>query len=152
LKETFPLGITSVANQVKLSAEGTEPISAKSSFDVEVIPTPTPMPSPTAVPPTPTPAPVYEPAGPTAGGISRDHQALLAGGFIALAIVGIIVVGYLIGRGKEIPDAFRDSFVLAMIMGTVIILGLAGSVERSAIAGLIGTVAGYVLRAAVTKP
>jgi hypothetical protein len=33
----------------------------------------------------------------------------------------------------------------------VIILGLAGSIERSAVAGLIGTLAGYVLKGITTK-
>jgi uncharacterized repeat protein (TIGR01451 family) len=138
----LPLGKSTVNNTVTVSSDGTLPITAEKSFEVEVIPTP----SPTVEASAPTSGPASQSAGPTSQAISPVAQAWLALGFILAAMAGLISFAYLTHKERAIPNTLRDGYILTLIMGTVIILGLAGSVERSAIAGLIGTVAGYVLR------
>lgn len=145
---TFPMGKSTVRNLVTVSSRVTSSITAENSFEIEVIPTVTPT-SVTPPPPTPTSEPSFKPAGPTGESISASAQAMLAAGFMILALGGLIALGYLSFHDKTIPSTIRDGYILSLVMGTVIILGLAGSVERSAIAGLIGTVAGYVLRSVV---
>jgi uncharacterized repeat protein (TIGR01451 family) len=135
----FPVGKSTIKNMVTVSSQGTLPITAENSIEIEVAPTEVAA----------APASASQSAGPTSEAISPLAQAWLAFGFLLAAMVGLIVFGILTYRDKEIPNILRDGYILTLIMGTVIILGLAGSVERSAIAGLIGTVAGYVLRSAV---
>jgi uncharacterized repeat protein (TIGR01451 family) len=149
LNSVFPIGKTSINNTVHVSAKGTNPVEfTTEAFAVSVIPTPTVTPTgePTDILPTSTA--VSPSAGPTTQGLQPEHLALLGYGLIFLALAGVLVFSFLIYKGREISGALRDAFVLALIMGTVIILGLAGSVDRAAIAGLIGTVAGYVLKSA----
>ncbi len=144
LKLDLSTGINQVSNTVTVPARGMDPIFIKSSFDIEVV-----APTPTAAS-TNTPAPEEGiSAGPTAGGLDKWQMMILAICFLALALVEVLVCGSLIREDKKIAPPIRDAFILSQIMAVVIILGLAGSVERSAVAGLIGTIAGYVLRAAV---
>jgi len=140
-----------VAVKVQEVTYGTD----EESIAIEFNPTETPSPTPTHTP-TPTytltpvtPVSANQSAGPTSQAISPTAQALLAFGFILAAMGGLFAFTFLIHNEKKIPTTLRDGYILTLIMGTVIILGLAGSVERSAIAGLIGTVAGYVLRGVV---
>jgi len=148
---TLPLGKNSVENIVTVLCDGTMSIKVENSFDVEVLPTATSTIAPSQLP-TATPEPAFIPAGPTGESISASSLAWLAIGFMLLALVGLFSLGVLVYFNKQIPSTLRDGFILSLLMGTVIILGLAGSVERSAIAGLIGTVAGYVLRSVVDRP
>ena len=154
----FPSGRSTIKNFVTVKVQ--EATSTTYEYSIEIVVTPTPTPTITLVPtqessPTPSPAsaptlaPASQSAGPTGQAISPTAQALLAFGFLLSAMGGLIAFAYLTHGGKEIPTTLRDGYILTLIMGAVIILGLAGSVERSAIAGLIGTVAGYVLRGVV---
>lgn len=158
---TFPIGKSIVKNSVAVKIQGVTSITGEKSIEIEFNPTQTPFPTSTlTTTPTLTPTPSYTPfpitpvsanqsAGPTSQAISPTAQALLAFGFILAAMGGLFAFTFLIHNEKKIPTTLRDGYILTLIMGTVIILGLAGSVERSAIAGLIGTVAGYVLRGVV---
>jgi len=154
----FPSGKTTIKNIVTVKIQ--EVISTNGEYNIVVVVTPTSTPTTTLVPtqtppPTitqpaaPTLLPASQSAGPTGQAINPFAQACLAFLLILVAMGGLIAFAILTLTGKEIPGTLRDGYILTLIMGTVIILGLAGSVERSAIAGLIGTVAGYVLRGVV---
>lgn len=142
VNSAFPVGKSTVKNMVTVSSQGTLPITAENSIEIEVAPTAVTTKTAVTGPPS-------QSAGPTSQALSPTAQAWLAFGFLFAAMGGLIALGFLTHSGKEIPHTLRDGYILTLIMGTVIILGLAGSVERSAIAGLIGTVAGYVLRSVV---
>ena len=156
----FPSGKSTIKNFVTVKIQGVTSTTHEYKIEIAVTATSTPTTTPTPAatqtsPPTlasplaPTAAPASQSAGPTGQVISGIFQGWLAIVFIIASMGGLMVFAFLTHKGKEIPTTLRDGYILTLIMGTVIILGLAGSVERSAIAGLIGTVAGYVLRGVV---
>jgi uncharacterized repeat protein (TIGR01451 family) len=145
---TIPVGKSSIKNTVTVTSSGTSPITAEHSFDVDVHGTATPSKVPEQIP-TGTPV-AYIAAGPTTkDSISASAQAWLTGGFLLLALVGMVALGVLVYLERDIPSFMRDGYVPTLVMVAVVLLGLTGAVERSAIAGLIGTVAGYVLKGVV---
>jgi hypothetical protein len=153
LLSTFAQGKTKVENTVTLSTDRTESIQAENSFVVEVLPTPVPT-----LEPTPVPSEAVN-TGPKGEGIDPEWLAYLAAGFLVLSSIGLALILYACSNASNNtnnktngnPKLLRDSFFLVLLMGSVIILGLAGSIERSAVAGLIGTLAGYVLKGITTK-
>lgn len=54
-------------------------------------------------------------------------------------------------RASPLMTALRDGFLVFIVIGAILVLSLAGHVERTTIVGLIGTIAGYVLRGTLDK-
>jgi hypothetical protein len=73
------------------------------------------------------------------------------GGLIGLLVLGgLVVIAYMVKHGDfvqhERSRVIRVSIVVTMVIGAVLIMGLFGGIERGAAAGILGTVAGYLLR------
>ena len=161
LKTALKPGTYKVSNVAAISADGFEPVEVSIQHEVNVEPTPvptatpTPMPSPTVEPtevivPSATP----EPPPPTVGASVPTENVnfyVIMGVLIGiLELGGLIVIGVIACLGKfvehERSKVVRVSMVVTMVVGAVLVMGVFGGIERGAAAGILGTVAGYLLR------
>lgn len=167
LNTQFSEGTTTVENMVTLTVSnaGVEPVISKNTFSVVVAsPTPPLSPSPTVdMTPTVVPPDVGVITG-TSGNINidADQYVTLINYLLILFTVGLIllaIVFYLPKQGGEggdqDADKYKDSqntfliaYIFAGVMATIVVLGIGGVIPHSTIAGLIGTIAGYLLRGA----
>jgi len=144
LNSNFSDGETTVKNSVMVSAKGIESKISEYKFDVDV-PTPTP---PTPAPLSPTPAPPPVAAG-TSEGSSLDgiYLAWLTGGLLVGAFITLSIMAFSTRIKDEYrSDVVRDGFIITLVVGAALTLALAGAIEHSAAAGILGTVAGYLLK------
>jgi uncharacterized repeat protein (TIGR01451 family) len=144
LKMNFPIGTTLVENTANLSGEGFDNKSAEDTFEIEFQPTLTP----TEAPPSATPVPPPLVSG-TSEGIEFEGKYLLfMVGFLILAgfIVLVILSSGDILDEENRADVIRDGFIITLVVGAVLTLALAGAIEHSATTGILGTVAGYLLK------
>ena len=73
------------------------------------------------------------------------------GVLIGLLTVGGLIVTGLMARFGQFKDGERSKvvrvgLVVTMVVGAVLIMGAFGGIERGAAAGVLGTIAGYLLR------
>ena len=138
LNLNFNEGKTIVENSASVSSQGTKSKSVTNSFEVDVPDSSDDNSSSGA-------------AGPTSEAISPIQQTQLAQLFLLVILAGLLSFTSLSKDAKPIPPALRDAFILAMVISPVVILALAGSIERSVVASLIGTLAGYLLKQGVDR-
>lgn len=90
---------------------------------------------------------------------ASDRITNLAIAFLVCILIYCGGLVYLVNKSKGIiteneekpsplMSALRDGFLVFIVIGAILVLSLAGHVERTTIVGLIGTIAGYVLRGA----
>lgn len=158
----FPVGTTKVENTVTLtvSNEGIEPLFGSDTFSVAV-------PSPTPPPPSPTAAPTETVSTGDVGTISgtsddivitSEQYVKLINYLLTLSTIGLVLLAILYYFPKEIgtgankikvgQSEFLVAYIFAVVMATIVVLGIGAVIPHSTIAGLIGTIAGYLLRGA----
>jgi hypothetical protein len=154
LKSKIKFGTTVVGNEVTLSGLGFDNQTAKDTFEIEVQPTQTPLPTQTVPAATP-PSPVV--AVGTSGNIQISPNSLVI--LVGLLIFGgycVLVILSVLDREKDKTDEnepeknytglIRDGFIITLIVGAVLTLSLGGAIPHSAATGILGTVAGYLLK------
>ena len=159
LKTSLVPGLYKILNMATIYSDRAEPTSISIQHEVNIEPTPEPtatqIPSPTAEPtvaPAPTTTPVPPP--PTVGASAPTDNVtfyVIMGVLIGiLELGGLVVIGFIARYGdfatNERSRVVRVSVVVTMVVGAVLIMGVFGGIERGAAAGILGTVAGYLLR------
>lgn len=161
LRTSLTPGSHKIVNAAAIFGDGIERLETKISHEVNAEPTSTPVPTATSVPsPTATPATtvaptaVPEPKTPTVGAeLPLNDPALyyIMGGLVfVLELGGLVVIAFIGTKGDFEKDersrVVRVSIVVTMVVGAVLIMGIFGGIERGAAAGILGTIAGYLLR------
>lgn len=161
LKPSLRPGSYQISNVAAIYGDGVERFEDSILHEVKVEPTATNVPTETAIPsptlePTVAPGPTAtaEPAVPIVGAsVPTDDPVFfgIMGVLIGLLEVGgLIVIGLMARYGQfeevERSRVVRVGLVVTMVVGAVLIMGLFGGIERGAAAGVLGTIAGYLLR------
>lgn len=161
LKPSLKLGSYQISNVAAIYGDGVERSETSVLQEVIVEPTATNLPTETAIPsptsvPSETSAPTATavPAVPIVGAIVPTGDPIfywIMGGLIlSLEVGGLIVIAIIARSGQfeqgERSRVVRVAIVVTMVVGAVLIMGIFGGIERGAAAGILGTVAGYLLR------
>ena len=164
LKTTLPAGSYRIANVASVSSDEFELVEAAISQEVTVETTPTPPPTSTVMPtvtelPTPTSAPPEVRTLTVGAELATQSPVVwwIMGVLILFLEVGGLVVVAVVGTRPELsPEqrsiVIRVGIVVTMTIGAVVIMGVFGGIERGAAAGILGTVAGYLLRGIREQP
>ncbi|HEY5669563.1 MAG TPA: hypothetical protein VIS10_06155 [Anaerolineales bacterium] len=154
IKGTLTPGPYTLNNAASILINGT-PIAKSVVSEEVVVPTATPTPTST---PSPTPSPTVQPTSTppvTSVGVSNLQDprilwpmvlATLAPVLGGLVVLGLIAIKPEILEQEERSRVIRVGFVVTLTVGAVLVMGVFGGIERGAAAGILGTVAGYLLR------
>ena len=145
LNINFPIGTSVIENAASISGTGFSNKAAQDSFEIENQPTPTSTVVSTEVP--------QSLAAGTSEGIEFEgiHLIYLVGLLILGGFLLLLVLSFSSKFTKDnVPDLIRDGFIITLVVGAVLTLALAGAIEHSAATGILGTVAGYLLKSVKT--
>lgn len=159
LKPMLEVGNYTVSNIAKIYGDEIEPVEVAIKHEVNIeatpVPTGTQTPSHTASPVVPTPSLTSVPPQPRTVGASLPTDQpvfyVIMGTLIGiLELGGLVVIAFISKQGvfaeHERSRVVRVAIVVTMVIGAVLVMGLFGGIERGAAAGILGTIAGYLLR------
>lgn len=161
LKPSLKLGSYQISNVAAIYGDGVERSETSILQEVNVeptatnLPTETSIPSPTSVPtetsaPTATPRPAVPIVGASVPTGDPVFYWIMGGLILSLEVGGLVVIAIIARSGQfkegERSRVVRVAMVVTMVVGAVLIMGIFGGIERGAAAGILGTVAGYLLR------
>jgi len=156
VKVTLNPGSYILNNTASISSLGVVKVASVS--DEVLVPTPTILATstPTSEPTlTPTPMPTSTPEPPLTGvGASNIQDPRILWPLTVLASIlelgGLVILGLIAVKSQlseeERSRVLRVGFVVTLTVGAVLIMGVFGGIERGAAAGILGTIAGYLLR------